>query len=69
MSFTWWGGILGPKMLTHVRCPHCGHKYNGKTGRDNTTGIIIYSVIVGILGLAFAVVLFAIAGVILFSNR
>lgn len=68
MSFTWWGGILGPKLLTHVKCPECGHKYNGKTGRDNTTGIVIYSVIVLILGLGFAVVLFAIAGLFLFAD-
>ena len=59
LKFTWWGGILGPKILTHVKCLACGHKYNGKTGKDNTTGIIVYSVIVGILCLALLVVMFA----------
>ena len=59
LKFTWWGGILGPKILTHVKCLACGHKYNGKTGRDNTNGIIIYCVIVGILCLALVVVMFA----------
>jgi hypothetical protein len=59
MSFTWWGGLIGPRVLTHVKCPGCGHAYNGKTGRDNTTGIIIYSVIVGIVVLGFVVVLIA----------
>ncbi len=58
MKFTWWGGLLGPKILSHVKCPGCGYGYNGKTGRDNTTGIIIYSVIVGIIafGIAFVVI-------------
>lgn len=49
MSFTWWGGIIGPKILTHVKCRNCGATYNGKTGKDNTTNIIIYSVIVGLI--------------------
>ncbi len=46
--FTWWGGALGPRVLTHVKCPSCSHKYNGKTGKDNTAGIVIYSLVVGI---------------------
>lgn len=64
MSFTWWGGILGPKILTHVKCQNCRTTYNGKTGKDNTTNIIIYSVVVfviafgilfGLIGLLVAV--------------
>jgi transposase-like protein len=64
LNFTWWGGVLGPKLLSHVKCQSCGKTYNGKTGKDNTTNIIIYSVIVGgiCLVLVFAiVVVFAIA--------
>ncbi|MFT3745913.1 MAG: hypothetical protein QM785_16700 [Pyrinomonadaceae bacterium] len=55
-KFTWWGGVLGPKVLTHVKCPDCKHKYNGKTGKDNTAGIVIYTAVVGI---AAFVLLFA----------
>ena len=59
LNFTWWGGAIGPRILTHVKCNTCGKKYNGKTGGDNTTNIIIYSVVVGvvcfILFFAFAV--------------
>ena len=40
VKFTWWGGVLGPKLLSHVKCQSCGKKYNGKTG-GNTTNIII----------------------------
>ena len=69
LKFTWWGGILGPKILTHVKCLACGYKYNGKTGKDNTTGIIIYSVIVAILCLGLVVVMFAALALIMIGTR
>lgn len=69
MKFTWWGGLIGPKILTHVKCPGCGYAYNGKTGRDNTTGIVIYSVIVGAIVLGLVVVVMAAAGIILAVGR
>lgn len=65
MSFTWWGGLIGPKVLTHVKCPGCGHGYNGKTGRDNTTGIIIYTVIVGVIAIGLMIVVFAALGIMM----
>src|SRR5437764_1334831 len=49
VGFTWWGGVIGPRMLSHVKCRWCGMQYNGKTGQSNTTGIIIYSVIVFVI--------------------
>ena len=57
MSFTWWGGLIGPKILTHVKCPQCSYAYNGKNGTDNTTRIVIYSVVV--FGIVFAILLVA----------
>jgi predicted nucleic-acid-binding Zn-ribbon protein len=69
MSFTWWGGLIGPKILTHVKCPGCGYAYNGKSGKDNTTGIVIYSVIVGLVVLGFVVVLIAAMAVFLAASR
>lgn len=59
LSFTWWGGALCPKILHHVKCIGCGYKYNGKTGRDNTTGIVIYFVIVGIISFVLMLVMIA----------
>jgi hypothetical protein len=58
VKFTWWGGLLGPSMLSHVKCNGCGLAYNGKSGQSNDTNIVIYiivsSVIVfGILTLIF----------------
>ena len=69
LRFTWWGGVLGPKILTHVKCASCGRKYNGKSGKDNTTGIVIYSVIVGIFVLGLVVVMFAALGVVMLATR
>ena len=53
MSFTWWGGIIGPRILTHVKCPRCGNGYNGKTGGDKTTKIVLYSGVVGVIVMGF----------------
>ena len=61
MSFTWRGGVIGPKVLSHVKCGSCSAQYNGKSGKDNTTGIIIYSVVVGAIVLGLLVVVVAIA--------
>ncbi len=64
MSFTWWGGVIGPRLLTHVKCPRCGHAYNGKSGKDNTTGIVIYSAVVAIVVFGFVVALTATSAII-----
>ncbi len=57
VSFTWWGGVLGPKMLNHVKCQACRAAYNGKTGKDNTAGIAIYFVVVGVLAFVLMAVM------------
>ena len=69
IRFTWWGGILGPKLLTHVKCRDCGNKYNGKSGKDNTAGIVIYSAVVAVLVLGLVVVMFAALGLLMFATR
>jgi hypothetical protein len=43
-GYTWWGGFVGPAILSHVNCNVCGTGYNSKTGKSNTNGIIIYVV-------------------------
>lgn len=57
IGFTWWGGVLGPSLLTHVKCARCGNAYNGKTGKSNTTAIAIYVAVTGVIGLILAIVL------------
>jgi len=42
VNFTWWGGALGPRMFTHVKCQNCATEYNGKTGKSNQTRILVY---------------------------
>jgi rubredoxin len=61
VSFTWWGGLIGPKLFNHVKCTGCGYAYNGKTGRPNTTAIVLYTVVVGVIA--------AIGGFVLVFSR
>jgi hypothetical protein len=49
--------VLGPRLLHHVRCLTCANGYNGKSGGYNTTGIVIYTIIGALIGLALAVLL------------
>ena len=60
--------MLGPKLITHVKCVACGYKYNGKTGKDNTTGIVLYFVIVGALAFILMFVLFAALAIVRFGK-
>ena len=39
---TFWGGRLGPKLMTHVACRACGNAYNGRTGASNNTNIWLF---------------------------
>ena len=48
-SFTWWGGVIGAKLLNHTVCSGCGFGFNAKTGKDNTLGIAIYLRVVLVL--------------------
>jgi transposase-like protein len=42
VKFTVWGGMLGPRMLNHVRCQDCKATFNGKTGKSNSGAIAAY---------------------------
>jgi hypothetical protein len=55
VGFTWWGGIIGPRLFSHVRCNRCGTCYNGKTGDYNTTKIAIYVGVTTTIGIAFLI--------------
>src|SRR5262249_25800584 len=52
VGWTLWGGIIGPAMLTHVKCGRCGTTYNGNTGKSNNTVILIYLLVSTAIGLA-----------------
>jgi hypothetical protein len=49
VGFTWWGGVLGPKLLHHVQCPSCRVRFNGLRGTSNTRWIAAYLGIAGVL--------------------
>lgn len=55
VTFTWWGGLVGPKLLSHVRCLQCASTFNSKTGRSNSAAIAIYFVV----SLAFGLLVLA----------
>ena len=55
VGFSWWGGVLGPKLFNHVKCDGCGATFNSKTGKPNTTAIIIYSIVVSAIVIALVV--------------
>ena len=56
VKYTWWGGMLGPKIFHHTKCESCGYVYNSKTRKSNTPSIIVYSVILFVI--AFVVFYF-----------
>ncbi len=53
VRYTWWGGVLGPKLLNHTKCAECKYTFNSKTRESNTKGIIIYSII--LFAIAFGI--------------
>jgi DNA-directed RNA polymerase subunit RPC12/RpoP len=50
--FTFWGSFYGPALFTHVQCPKCHYKYNGKTGKSNLIPAIIFVLVPLLLILA-----------------
>lgn len=55
VGYTWWGGFIGPRLFTHVKCIRCNTTYNGKTGKSNTTPIIIFSIIAVVIGIIIVI--------------
>ena len=60
VSFTWWGGAVGPAMFSQVKCEECGQSYNRKTGKPIGWALItIYTLVVGaVFGVIFYYLLF-----------
>lgn len=56
VKYTWWGGLLGPKLFNHTKCSDCKFLYNRKTGKSNTTSIALYFIITFVV--MFALVYF-----------
>ena len=43
VRFTAWGGVIGPFMLSLVKCRDCGEHFNGKNGRCVKKAIRLYT--------------------------
>lgn len=56
-GYTFWGGVIGPKLLNHRICRACNFGFNAKTRRSNMGAIITYQVVLFII----AFVVFALA--------
>ena len=52
VKYTWWGGLIGPKLLHHTKCNAYRFTYNSKSRRSNTSGIIIYSLLLFVVACA-----------------
>lgn len=59
VTFTWWGGLVGPRLFHHTKCQDCGTTFNGQTGKSNTIPIAIY-VAVSIVVTVGLLVMFAV---------
>jgi hypothetical protein len=44
VRFTAWGGVIGPFLLSLVKCGCCGSQFNGRTGRCVKKAARIYTV-------------------------
>ncbi len=51
VGYTWWGGIIGPKMMNLHKCANCKLSFNATTMQSAETAIIIYAVVTGVVGL------------------
>jgi hypothetical protein len=54
-SFTWWGGLVGPKLFNHTVCSGCHFGFNSKTGKSNTTAIGIYFGVIFAIGIVLLI--------------
>lgn len=52
VGYTWWGGVIGPRLLKHTKCSNCKFTFNRNTRKSNTTPIIIYSIVLAAIGFA-----------------
>lgn len=64
VTYTWWGGLLGPSMLNLMRCRACKYEFNGKTGQSTKNAVIAYNLV------AFGLVLLIVGiGIVIAMQR
>lgn len=57
VKYTWWGGVLAPKLMNLQKCDACNFLYNRNTRKSVTTAIWVYNIVVIVvtLSIVFAV--------------
>ena len=55
-GFTWWGGLVGHKILGVEKCESCRHWWVKGTGQSGDTRVTIYKVVGVVLGVVIAAV-------------
>lgn len=43
VTFTPWGGVVGPMVFSLVKCTACAKQYNGRSGRKVEKAIRVYT--------------------------
>lgn len=43
VRFTHWGGVIGPRLLSLVKCKGCGKQFNGRSGGRVEKAIKVYT--------------------------
>jgi hypothetical protein len=57
LNYTFWGGLIGPLFISHVRCKRCGTCYNGTHGDYNTGRIAIFMGVTWGIGILLGILL------------
>lgn len=62
VTYTWWGGLIGPAVFGLVKCGKCRKQYMGGSGKPlGALQIIVYSLVVGAIGIGVVVLVTAAA--------
>jgi hypothetical protein len=43
VRFTHWGGLIGPRIFSLVKCAGCGNQFNGRSGARVEKAIKVYT--------------------------
>lgn len=49
VKYTWWGGVLAPKMMNLQKCEACGYLFNRSTRKSVKNAIIAYNLVALVL--------------------
>lgn len=59
VKYTWWGGLVGPKMMNLQKCENCRIQFNRKTNKNALNAIIAYNMVALLIGFVILFALFA----------